>query len=114
MNLSTQFTRVRIPRRAATSDGTKPPDLGAVAEIIRQKIADEFDVYPPNLNTQINQDGSIVITAVNPDSGLNVQMTITNIALAQAQSGQMPAPPAGGAPPPAPVQPPSPTPPPAA
>lgn len=110
ISLTTEFTYIKIPRKAASGD--KPPDLGVVAEEMRKKLSDDFDVYPPNLNTAINQDGSITITAVNPDSGLNIQLQIKNLALAASQSGQLPTPPPEGAQPPPPVTPPAPAQPP--
>ena len=81
MRLSTHFTRVKLPRWAAETTGEdQPPDLGQVSELIRNTLTGEYDIYPPNLSTEINEDGSIKITAVNPTSGLNLQVTLQNLA----------------------------------
>lgn len=99
MKFTSDFITLPVSRKA--SDTQKPPELGAIAELIRQKLTDEFNVYPPNLNTAINQDNSITLTAVNPDSGLNLQIVLSNPTLNQAQQGQLPNPP-GNVPPPNP------------
>src|SRR4051812_12007374 len=82
MQLSDHFTRVSIPRQAAEGPAAddQPPDLGQVSELIRNTLTQEYDIFPPNLSTEINQDGSIQITAVNPTSGLNIQVTLQNLA----------------------------------
>ena len=81
MRFSTKFTRVKLPRWAAEKTGEdQPPDLGQVSELIRNTLTTEYDIYPPNLSTEINQDGSIKITAVNPMTKLNIQVTLQNLA----------------------------------
>jgi hypothetical protein len=77
MRLTTQFTRVR---RAAEKDGEKPPDIGQVSELIRNTLTQEYNIFPPNLSTEISPDGSIKLLAVNPDTGLNIQVNIQNLA----------------------------------
>jgi hypothetical protein len=102
MRFSDKFTRVKLPRRAAETAGDdQPPDLGQVSELIRNTLTDKYDIYPPNLSTEINQDGSIKITAVNPTSGLNLQVTLQNLAGDFVHpDGQLTGvvPPAGGSP----------------
>jgi hypothetical protein len=81
MQFTEQFTRVKLPRWAAETTGDdQPPDLGQVSEMIRNSLTKEYDIYPPNLSTEINQDGSIKITAMNPTTGLNLQVTLQNLA----------------------------------
>jgi hypothetical protein len=81
MQFSEHFTRVKLPRWAAEQSGDdQPPDLGQVSELVRNTLTKEYDIYPPNLSTEINQDGSIKITAVNPTTGLNLQVTLQNLA----------------------------------
>jgi hypothetical protein len=81
MRFSEHFTRVKLPRWAAETTGDdQPPDLGQVSEMIRNSLTKEYDIYPPNLSTEINQDGSIKITAMNPTTGLNLQVTLQNLA----------------------------------
>ena len=81
MRFSEHFTRVKLPRWAAEETGDdQPPDLGQVSELIRNTLTKEYDIYPPNLSTEINQDGSIKITAMNPTTGLNLQVTLQNLA----------------------------------
>jgi hypothetical protein len=82
MRFSEHFTRVKLPRWAAESSSgdDQPPDLGQVSELVRNTLTTEYDIYPPNLSTEINQDGSIKITAVNPTTGLNLQVTLQNLA----------------------------------
>src|SRR6516162_4495762 len=81
MRFSKHFTRVKLLRWAAdTKEGDQPPDLGQVSELVRNTLTDEYDIYPPNLSTEINQDGSIKITAMNPTTGLNLQVTLQNLA----------------------------------
>ena len=81
MQFSEHFTRVKLPRWAAEQTGDdQPPDLGQVSELIRNTLTKEYDIYPPNLSTEINQDGSIKITAMNPTTGLNLQVTLQNLA----------------------------------
>ena len=81
MRFSGHFTRIKLPRWAAETTGDdQPPDLGQVSELIRNKLTEEYDIYPPNLSTEINPDGSIKITAVNPTTGLNLQVTLQNLA----------------------------------
>src|SRR5262252_5990283 len=81
MEFSTHFTRVKLPRWAAEkATDDQPPDLGQVSELIRNTLTDEYDIYPPNLSTEINDDGSIKITAMNPTTGLNLQVTLQNLA----------------------------------
>jgi hypothetical protein len=81
MRFSEHFTRVKLPRWAAETTGDdQPPDLGQVSELIRNTLTKEYDIYPPNLSTEINQDGSIKITAMNPTTGLNLQVTLQNLA----------------------------------
>jgi hypothetical protein len=81
MQFSEHFTRVKLPRWAAEKAGDdQPPDLGQVSELVRNTLTSEYDIYPPNLSTEINPDGSIKITAVNPTTGLNLQVTLQNLA----------------------------------
>lgn len=81
MEFSDHFTRVKLPRWAADESGEdQPPDLGQVSELIRNTLTTEYDIYPPNLSTEINPDGSIKITAVNPTTKLNIQVTLQNLA----------------------------------
>jgi hypothetical protein len=81
MQFSEHFTRIKLPRWAAEPTGDdQPPDLGQVSELIRNTLTKEYDIYPPNLSTEIGQDGSIKITAMNPTTGLNLQVTLQNLA----------------------------------
>jgi len=81
MRFSPHFTRVKLPRWAAETAGDdQPPDLGQVSELVRNTLTKEYDIYPPNLSTEIGQDGSIKITAMNPTTGLNLQVTLQNLA----------------------------------
>jgi hypothetical protein len=81
MQFTEHFTRVKLPRWAAETTGDdQPPDLGQVSELVRNTLTSEYDIYPPNLSTEINQDGSIKITAMNPTTGLNLQVTLQNLA----------------------------------
>jgi hypothetical protein len=81
MQFSEHFTRVKLPRWAADTKGEdQPPDLGQVSEMIRNSLTKEYDIYPPNLSTEIGEDGSIKITAMNPTTGLNLQVTLQNLA----------------------------------
>src|SRR4051812_16204421 len=70
------YTRVR----RASQGGESPPDLGQVSELIRNTLTKEYGIYPPNLCTAIQQDSTIIITAVNPQTGLNLQVTLKNLA----------------------------------
>jgi|SRR6516225_1456453 hypothetical protein len=81
MRFSKHFTRVKLPRWAAETTGDdQPPDLGQVSELVRNTLTTEYDIYPPNLSTEIGEDGSIKITAMNPTTGLNLQVTLQNLA----------------------------------
>jgi hypothetical protein len=99
--LTPYYTRIRT---AAETQGDAPPDIGQVSEMIRNSLTKEYDIYPPNLSTAIQDDQSILITAVNPDTGLNIQVTLRNLAgdLVYTGGGQQPAtgvvPAPGGAP----------------
>jgi hypothetical protein len=81
MRFSRQFTRIGLPRWAAeTKDAETPPNIGQVSELIRNTLTENYDIYPPNLSTEINPDNSIVITAVNPDTKLNLRLILQNLA----------------------------------
>jgi hypothetical protein len=75
--LTPYYTRIRT---AAEKAGDTPPDLGQVSELVRNTLTKEYDIYPPNLSTAIQPDGGITITAMNPDTGLNLQITLRNLA----------------------------------
>jgi hypothetical protein len=110
MRFHKQFTRVKTPRWAAENTDDQPPDLGQVSELIRNTLTTEYDIYPPNLSTEINDDGSIKITAVNPTTRLNVQVTIQNLAgdlihPAGQMTGVVPPATGAGSPPEVPAQP---------
>jgi hypothetical protein len=75
-SLTPYYTRVRN----AADKGETAPDIGQVSELIRNTLTKEYNIYPPNLSTAIQPDQSIVITAVNPDTGLNLQVVIKNLA----------------------------------
>ncbi len=85
-SLTPYYTRVRN----AAEKGEAPPDLGQVSEMIRSALTKEYGIYPPNLSTTISPDGSITITGVNNDTGLNIQITLKNLA------GNLVMPPPGG------------------
>ena len=76
VKLSPYYSRVRT----AAEPGESPPDVGQVSELIRNTLTKEYNIYPPNLSTAIQPDQTIVITAVNPDTGLNLQVTMKNLA----------------------------------
>lgn len=76
VKLTPYYTRVRN----AAEKGETPPSLGQVSEMIRNTLVKEYDIYPPNLSTMISPDQKITITAVNPDTGLNIQIQIQNLA----------------------------------
>lgn len=75
-SLTPYYTRIRT----AAEKVETAPNIGQVSELIRNTITKEYDIYPPNLSTAIQQDQTIVITAVNPDTGLNLQVTLKNLA----------------------------------
>lgn len=78
MHFSRDYTRVR--RAAPRTKGEEPPELGQVSELIRNTLTKEYNIYPPNLSTSIQPDQTILITAVNNQTGLNVQVSLKNLA----------------------------------
>jgi hypothetical protein len=69
------FTRIRT-----AAAGEQPPDLGQVSELIRNTLTKEYNIFPPNLSTAIQDDQTIIITAVNLQTGLNLRITLANLA----------------------------------
>lgn len=82
--LTNEFTRIRVA--AVGEEGA--PTAGQVAEEIRQALKNKFGAYPPNLNTTINSDNSIQITAANPENGMNLKITLQDM-----NAGKTPPPP---------------------
>lgn len=98
MRFSRDYTLIPATKRFA-KEGEAPPDIGQISELIRNTLTKEYDVYPPDLGTAIQPDNSIIITAVNKTTGLNVQVTLTDLSGAVGMGAQSPAPgtpPAGG------------------
>jgi hypothetical protein len=97
-------------RRRLTAEVLAGPSVGEVTELLRQTISQKYEVVPPNLNTTMDQTGgAMIITAVSPEIGLNIQIQVSDLNQQQAApmqgappaQGQLTPPPMQGAPPPA-------------
>ncbi len=74
------------------SDGSAHPDannydpeqanaiIGDLAENVRKYLADKQKCRPPGLQTEVKDDGSIVVTADNPEVGVGLKVTIQMLA----------------------------------
>lgn len=79
---------------------TAQSQVGEVAEQIRALLNSKYDAVPPNLASEFQQDGTVIITGSNAETGLNVQITVRDLGgqgiAAPAPGGPAGPPPAGG------------------
>lgn len=81
------LTSNKIKVRLAAPDLQGPPPLGSIANEVYQVMSDKFNAIPPNLRLDFQQDGSAVIAAADPTSGMNVIITIKDNGSATPQTG---------------------------
>ena len=72
--------------------------MGDLAEHVRAWFADKHEARPPGLQTQANPDGSIMVRADNPESGIGMEVTISMLQQQPAMDQGIGPPPAAPAP----------------
>lgn len=54
-------------------------NIGSVAEKLRETLASKFKAYPPNLYSEIRQDGQALILLHNDEEGVNLQIMVADL-----------------------------------
>jgi len=74
MHLTKDRQRIRVAGPPTVPD--PPPQVGEIAETIRGLFAKEYGAVPPDLTTQVNEDGSATVQARVPETDMDVTVTI--------------------------------------